>query len=72
VAEVERTIGEIRERLERSEAESEELRARRDALEREVAEKREEIERLMNTRTFRYTAPLRRAWGQVRRPRNER
>jgi polysaccharide pyruvyl transferase WcaK-like protein len=72
VAEVERAVREMRERLDRSEAEGEELRARKAALEREVAAKQAELDRLMNTRTFRYTAPLRRAWGRARGPRNER
>jgi polysaccharide pyruvyl transferase WcaK-like protein/cell division protein FtsB len=66
VAEVERTIRDIRERLEETEAENEELRARKAALEREVAGKEDELDRLMNTRTFRYTAPFRRTWGRLR------
>jgi polysaccharide pyruvyl transferase WcaK-like protein len=67
VAEEERAARAMRERAERAEAESAELRARRDALEREVQGKQDVIDDILNSRTFRYTAPIRRAIGWLRR-----
>jgi len=49
------------------EEEIERLRAEVRRLEREVEGKQGELERLLNTRTFRYTAKLRGLWGRVRR-----
>jgi polysaccharide pyruvyl transferase WcaK-like protein len=66
VAEVERTIRDIHERLEQTEAANEELRAHKAALEREVAARKGELDQLMNTRSFRYRALLRRTWGRLR------
>jgi polysaccharide pyruvyl transferase WcaK-like protein len=66
VAEVDRQARELGERLDRTEAEVAELKARNEELEREIAGKQGELERLLNTKTFRYTAGLRRGWGRVR------
>jgi polysaccharide pyruvyl transferase WcaK-like protein len=65
VAEVERTIRDVRERLERTEAEATALREERDALRRQLAAHKAELDWIKNSRTFRFTAPFRRAWGRI-------
>lgn len=67
VAEEERATRAMRERAERAEAEAAELRGRQDVLEQEVQAKQDALERIMNSRTFRYTAPIRRVLGRLRR-----
>lgn len=59
-----------REERERLEAIVADLERHNQALEREVAGKQGELDRLLATRTFRYTASLRRVWGRIRRPGN--
>jgi predicted nuclease with TOPRIM domain len=66
VAEIDRHARDLAERLERTEAEAADLKSRNEELDQEVAGKQGELDRLLNTKTFRYTAGLRRGWGRVR------
>jgi lipopolysaccharide transport system ATP-binding protein len=66
VAEIDRQARELAERLDRTEAQVAELKVRNEELDREVGGKQGELERLMNTKTFRYTAGLRRGWARAR------
>src|SRR5919109_1252893 len=50
--------------VERTEAEATALREERDALRRQLAAHKAELDWIKNSRTFRFTAPFRRAWGK--------
>jgi polysaccharide pyruvyl transferase WcaK-like protein len=60
-----------RERRRQLEATIAELRETNEFLQRELEGTRGELRSVLSTKTFRYTAPLRRAWSRIRRPRGQ-
>ena len=57
----------LRDELEERDREIEELQAEVERLEQAVQGRQRELDDLRNTKTFRYSAAVRRLWGRVRR-----
>jgi predicted RNase H-like nuclease (RuvC/YqgF family) len=57
----------LRDELEERDREIEQLQAEVERLERSLEGRQRELDDLRNTKTFRYSAALRRGWGRLRR-----
>ena len=57
----------LRDEAEERDREIEDLQARIEELERAVEGRQHELDDLRNTKTFRYSAAIRRLWGRIRR-----